>query len=153
MTHWDEGRGGRAPGQGALTNGHRGVIHHESCLGPLAQGVQINSTIDECLEVETDEGFRTLKSTQRGWRREDMAKPEACGTIARQLSGCSRHRRAEQFLPSLPVSPLPGPQVPTQGPNSIPKEQTASSCSFISWKQNPIFPRASAPLPSVEHYW
>ena len=62
VTRWNEGRGGRALGRGALTNGHRRVIHHESCLGPLAQGVQINSTIDECLKVKTDEGFRILKS-------------------------------------------------------------------------------------------
>lgn len=58
----------------------------------------------------------------------------------RAQSGCSRHRwENERFLPSLPVSPLPGPQVLTRGLNSIPMEQTASSCSFISWKQNPIF--------------
>lgn len=138
MTRWDEGRGGRAPGHGALTNGHRGVIHHESCLGPLAQGVQINSTIDECLEVETDEGFRTLKSTLR--EGGDVRTWPSRRPVAPQPDNCQK-----QFLPSLPVSPLPGPQVLTQGLNSIPMEQTASSCSFISWKQNPIFQEPQPP--------
>lgn len=70
-----------------------------------------------------------------------MAMSEACGTTALELSqdAVSTDGRNERFLPSLPVFPLPGPQVLTRGLKSIPMEWTASSCSFISWKQNPIF--------------
>lgn len=112
-------------GGGALTNGHRRVIHHKSCLGPLAQGVQINSTIDECLEVKTDEGFRTLKSTLR------EAGDVACGTTALKLSQDAvgtdgRNTRFSHLSLCLPFLGLRG------GLNSIPMEQTASSCSKIS---------------------
>lgn len=51
VTHKDTNKGRRATGQDSLTNGHRGIIDHKSSLGPLAQGVQVNASVDECLKV------------------------------------------------------------------------------------------------------
>ena len=73
-----------------------------------------------------------------------MAMSEACGTTALELSQDAvgtdgRNERFSHLSPCLPFLGLRG------GLNSIPMEQTASSCSFISWKQNPIFQEPQPP--------